>query len=73
MGIKEMLLDEDCNRCEGDVPDTKQLKVPKEAIDAKNIPRLPKTQSLVAGATDVGVVEGSSSDALDELKELLGE
>ena len=73
MGLKDMLLDEDCNRCEGDVPEDKRLKVPKETVGAKELPGLLKAQSTVAGAASISVDEGSSSDAIDELRELLGD
>lgn len=34
MGIRERLLDEDCNRCEGDIPE----KVRPEIAPAKDVP-----------------------------------
>jgi len=56
-----MLLDEDCNRCEGDVPEKKRL------------PQLPKERVPVADEGEADIIEYRSSDAVSELKELLGD
>lgn len=61
MGLRDMLLDEDCNRCEGDVPEKKRL------------PQLPKERVPVADEGEADIIEYRSSDAVSELKELLGD
>ena len=60
MTIKEMLLDEDCNRCEGDLPEPSKLTPPKQ---------VPKKVPIEAGEA---VFEGGGSDLEKEFKELLG-
>ena len=60
MGVKEMLLDEDCNRCEGDVPETSKLAPPKQ---------IPKQLPIEAGEAGF---DDTMTDLEKEFKELLG-
>lgn len=60
MGLRDMLLDEDCNRCEGDVPETKRL------------PQLPKEKIPIAYKGEADIIEHRKSDVVSELRELLG-
>lgn len=61
MGIREKLLDEDCNRCEGDVPET------------RTVPAIPKKTVPVPKDVGSGELLEDESNPLDELKQLLGD
>jgi len=59
MRVRDLFLDEDCNRCEGDIPDAPKQKIPTVKSLGKDL-----------GSADL--VEEDSIDVEKTLEELLG-
>ncbi len=58
--LRDIFLDEDCNRCEGDIPEEQRIRVPKQ----KGIPK---------DLGDADLVESGGANVEKMLEELLGD